>query len=105
MTPTIAQGSAALGALALLSACVSAPVPPAAAPARLSPASGAALQRCEPLAAQFSHPATRIESALFDDWERWPDERFQTVMWTRTGERLTRENFAKYRAMGGGVQP
>jgi dihydroorotase len=46
---------------------------------------------------------TRIESALFDDWESWPAERFALHQWVATGERLTRETFGRYRAQGGGV--
>ncbi len=46
---------------------------------------------------------TRIESALFDDWESWPEERFALYQWVETGERLTRESFGRYRAQGGGV--
>lgn len=60
MTRIAMKGGIALGAAALLSACVSTPT---SAPARLSPATGAPLQACEALAAQFQHPATRIESA------------------------------------------
>ena len=33
----------------------------------------------------------------------WPDERFGTIEWPVTGERLTRETFQKYRARGGPV--
>ena len=46
---------------------------------------------------------TEIASALFDDWETWPDERFGTHQWVATGERLTRETFGRYRAQGGTV--
>lgn len=46
---------------------------------------------------------TRIESALFDDWESWEDERFGIHQWVATGERLTRETFAVYRQQGGGI--
>src|SRR5262245_12083139 len=46
---------------------------------------------------------TRIESALFDNWESYPDERFKTYLWPATGERLTRETFAKYRKAGGSI--
>ncbi|MBL0917792.1 MAG: tannase/feruloyl esterase family alpha/beta hydrolase [Hydrogenophaga sp.] len=58
--------AAVLGAAALLSACANAPGASdgVATPARLSPATGAALQACEALAAQFQHPATRLESAV-----------------------------------------
>ena len=51
----------------------------------------------------YTASQTRIESALYDDWERFTDERFQTLMWPATGERLTRETFAKYRQQGGSV--
>lgn len=51
----------------------------------------------------YTASQTRIESALYDDWERYSDERFQTLMWPATGERLTRETFAKYRKQGGSV--
>ncbi len=46
---------------------------------------------------------TRIESALFDGWEAWDDERFGTHQWVATGERLDRESFGRYRAQGGSV--
>ena len=46
---------------------------------------------------------TEIESALFDDWESWDDERFALHQWVATGERLTRESFARYRGQGGAV--
>ena len=51
----------------------------------------------------YTASQTRIESALYDDWERYTDERFQTLLWPATGERLTREAFAKYRKQGGSV--
>ena len=46
---------------------------------------------------------TRIESALFDDWESWDDSEFERHMWVETGERLTRETFGQRRAEGGAV--
>lgn len=46
---------------------------------------------------------TGIESALFDDWESWDDNRFSTLQWVETGERLTRESFLRYRKQGGVV--
>ena len=46
---------------------------------------------------------TEIQSALFDDWEGWPDERFQNHQLVSTGERLTRETFARARREGGTV--
>lgn len=47
--------------------------------------------------------ATRIESALFDEWASQDDSYFQRHQWAETGERLTRESFARYRAQGGRV--
>jgi N-acyl-D-aspartate/D-glutamate deacylase len=45
---------------------------------------------------------TEIKSAIFDQYEKLPEERITAeVMWPRTGEWLTRETFAKYRAIGG----
>jgi N-acyl-D-aspartate/D-glutamate deacylase len=46
---------------------------------------------------------TEIQSANYDGWEQWPDERFATIEWPATGERLTRQTFAKYRQTGGPV--
>ena len=46
---------------------------------------------------------SRIESALYDGWEGWEDARFTVFQWGATGERLTRETFARYRAQGGSV--
>jgi dihydroorotase len=51
----------------------------------------------------YTAGATLIQSALYDGWEKWPDERFGRLQWAATGERLTRETFAKYRAQGGSV--
>jgi N-acyl-D-aspartate/D-glutamate deacylase len=51
----------------------------------------------------YTASATLIQSALYDAWEKFPDERFGTLQWAATGERLTRESFAKYRAQGGSV--
>jgi dihydroorotase len=51
----------------------------------------------------YTAGATLIQSALYDGWESWPDERFGSLQWAATGERLTRESFAKYRAQGGSV--
>jgi N-acyl-D-aspartate/D-glutamate deacylase len=44
---------------------------------------------------------TAIESALFNSWESWSDDRFNTHQWVGTGERLTRETLGRYRAIGG----
>jgi dihydroorotase len=46
---------------------------------------------------------TEIQSALFDDWASWPDERFQLHQLVSTGERLTRATFAQARRTGGTV--
>ncbi len=46
---------------------------------------------------------TSIQSALYDDWQSWPDERFGNVQLVSTGERLTRATFAKARAEGGTI--
>jgi N-acyl-D-aspartate/D-glutamate deacylase len=46
---------------------------------------------------------TEIQSALFDDWQTWPDTQFQLHQLVRTGERLTRATFAKARQEGGTV--
>lgn len=46
---------------------------------------------------------TEIQSALFDDWVTWPDERFGLHQLVSTGERLTRATFGKARAAGGTV--
>jgi hypothetical protein len=46
---------------------------------------------------------TSIQAAPFDDWQTWPDERFERFVWPPTGERLTRESFGRYRDQGGVV--
>jgi N-acyl-D-aspartate/D-glutamate deacylase len=46
---------------------------------------------------------TEIQSALFDDWRTWPDERFALHQLVATGERLTRKTFGEARAKGGTV--
>ena len=46
---------------------------------------------------------TEIQSALFDDWESWPDARFENHQLVSTGERLTRETFGQARREGGTV--
>ncbi len=46
---------------------------------------------------------TMLESALFDDWESWKEDRFSSLQWVATGERLTRETFIQNRKEGGGV--
>ena len=47
--------------------------------------------------------ASDIASALFDGWETWEEDRFGQQLWVATGERLTRESFARYRQIGGRV--
>jgi dihydroorotase len=51
----------------------------------------------------YTAGATRIESALFEGWENQPDSYFLNLQWVATGERLTRETFARYRKIGGTV--
>ncbi|HYE88453.1 MAG TPA: amidohydrolase family protein [Vicinamibacterales bacterium] len=51
----------------------------------------------------YTASASLIQSALYDNWEKQPDEWFATLQWAATGERLTRQTFAKYRAQGGSV--
>jgi dihydroorotase len=51
----------------------------------------------------YSAGMTEIQSANYDGWEQWPDERFATLEWPATGERLTRATFVKYRKVGGPV--
>jgi N-acyl-D-aspartate/D-glutamate deacylase len=46
---------------------------------------------------------TEIQSALFDDWKTWPEDRFALHQLVSTGERLTRDTFGKARAAGGTV--
>jgi len=45
----------------------------------------------------YTAGATAIESAVFNGWEDRPDSWFSTLQWVKTGERLTRQSFAKYR--------
>src|SRR6185503_11562738 len=51
----------------------------------------------------YSAGMTEIQSANYDGWEQWSAERFATIEWPPTGERLTRETFIKYRKIGGPV--
>ncbi len=46
---------------------------------------------------------TEIQSALFDDWKTWPDERIALHQLVSTGEHLTRKTFAQARVKGGTV--
>lgn len=47
----------------------------------------------------YTAGSTRIESALFDDYQG----DYSQLQWTLTGERLTQETFAQYRKQGGWV--
>lgn len=49
----------------------------------------------------YTAGATRIESFLFDSWYDRPDADYAKLQWVRTGERLTRESFRRYREEGG----
>jgi N-acyl-D-aspartate/D-glutamate deacylase len=46
---------------------------------------------------------TEIQSANLDEYQDAPEERVAQLEWPRTGERLTRETFQKYRKIGGPV--
>jgi N-acyl-D-aspartate/D-glutamate deacylase len=46
---------------------------------------------------------TEIQSALFDDWRTWTDDRFALHQLVSTGERLTRATFERARSVGGTV--
>ena len=49
----------------------------------------------------YTAGATRIESFLFDSWYDRPDSDYAKLQWVKTGERLTKESFRKYREQGG----
>ena len=51
----------------------------------------------------YTAGATRIESALFDDYSTRKDIDFSKLQWVATGERLTRDTFLKYRKERGTV--
>jgi N-acyl-D-aspartate/D-glutamate deacylase len=51
----------------------------------------------------YAASQTTIQSALFDGWESWGDERFARYEWAGTGERLTRASFADFRRRGGSL--
>ncbi len=46
---------------------------------------------------------TEIKSALFDDWQTWPDSKFALHQLVSTGQRLTRKTFEDARRTGGTV--
>jgi N-acyl-D-aspartate/D-glutamate deacylase len=49
----------------------------------------------------YTAGATRIESAIFEGWEKKPDAWFPTIQWVATGERLNRSRFEQYRKQRG----
>ena len=51
----------------------------------------------------YNRGSTRIESALYDNWQQMSDSAIAQMIWVATGEFLTRETFAKYRQQGGSV--
>ncbi|AHG88845.1 D-aminoacylase domain protein [Gemmatirosa kalamazoonensis] len=51
----------------------------------------------------FTASIQEIEGAALDGWEKRPDAWFAQLEWPPTGERLTRESFARYRAQKGFV--
>lgn len=51
----------------------------------------------------YAASMSAIEGSGNDDWESWPDRKFGRFEWPTTGERLTRESFARYRRQGGQV--
>ena len=51
----------------------------------------------------YNRGSTRIESALYDNWEQMTDAEIAEITWVNTGEQLTRESFARYRKQGGSV--
>jgi N-acyl-D-aspartate/D-glutamate deacylase len=51
----------------------------------------------------YSAGQTEIESALLDQFEGAPDSMLHKLQWVKTGERLNRETFRKYRQEGGMV--
>jgi N-acyl-D-aspartate/D-glutamate deacylase len=51
----------------------------------------------------YTASASRIESAIYDDWEKRTGNSFHDLQWAATGERLTAETFAEYRKVGGSV--
>ncbi len=51
----------------------------------------------------YSAGMTGIQSAILDKYENASDSMYQTLLRPETGERLTRESFAKYRKIGGTI--
>src|SRR5262245_15180190 len=51
----------------------------------------------------YNRGSTLIQSHPFDNWETFPEDRFQNFIWVETGETLTRESFARFRQKGGTI--
>lgn len=52
----------------------------------------------------YTAGSTALESAIFDEgWQEQQGITYKDIQWTKTGERLTAETFAKYRKEGGVV--
>ena len=52
----------------------------------------------------YTAASTMLDSALFDEgWQERYDISYDGIQWQDTGERLTKETFAKYRGQGGVV--
>jgi N-acyl-D-aspartate/D-glutamate deacylase len=52
----------------------------------------------------YTAGSTSLESAIFDEgWQQRQGITYKDIQWTKTGERLTAETFAKYRKEGGVV--
>jgi N-acyl-D-aspartate/D-glutamate deacylase len=52
----------------------------------------------------YTAGSTALESAIFDEgWQERQGITYKDIQWTKTGERLTAETFAKYRKEGGVV--
>lgn len=45
----------------------------------------------------YTASMTNIESPAFDDWPSWSPSKFSRFEWPASGERLTRESFARHR--------
>jgi dihydroorotase len=49
----------------------------------------------------YTASMSEIDAADTDNWQSWPDRKFARMEWAKTGERLTRASFGRYRALGG----
>ena len=49
----------------------------------------------------YTAGSSQIDSALYIGWETYSDADFESFLWPKTGERLTRATFARYRPTGG----